>query len=107
MRNNLREVTLNNRVKLNLALICSRAFEYACIMLSDDENYALDTDGNRVLIGLTHGETREFEILDEFVSTLSPTSPVSDDGRSVIERRWLVLYEKHEAALRRYEPNQK
>ena len=65
-----------------------------------DDNYVLDADGNRMLIGLTLDETREFERLDELMSNASfvPT----DDSRSLNERRWLVLYDKHEAAVRIY-----
>ena len=65
-----------------------------------DENYILESDGNRILIGLTLEETREFECLDELMSNASfvPT----DDSRSLNERRWLVLYDKHEAAVRIY-----
>ena len=70
-------------------------------MACDDESHVLDADGNSVLVGLTLDETREFECLDELISTLGPVSPDStEDGRSLNERRWLVLYEKHEAALR-------
>ena len=73
-------------------------------MACDDDNYVLDGDGNRILIGLTLDETREFECLDELMSNLSfvPT----DDSRSLNERRWLVLYDKHEAAVRLYLSNQ-
>ena len=69
-------------------------------MASDDDSYVLDADGNRMLIGLTLDETREFERLDELMSNVSfvPT----DDSRSLNERRWLVLYDKHEAAVRIY-----
>jgi hypothetical protein len=65
-----------------------------------DDDYILDGDGNRILIGLTFDETREFERLDELMSNVSfvPT----DDSRSLNERRWLVLYDKHEAAVRIY-----
>ena len=65
-----------------------------------DDNYILDGDGNRILIGLTLDETREFERLDELMSNVNfvPT----DDSRSLNERRWLVLYDKHEAAVRIY-----
>ena len=62
-----------------------------------DDNYVLDADGNRILIGLTLDETREFERLDELISDLS--SAPTDDNRSLNERRWLVLYDKHEAAV--------
>ena len=49
-----------------------------CTMAYDDDGYVLDTDGNRILIGLT------------------------DDNRSLNERRWHVRYDKHEAAVRTY-----
>ena len=70
-----------------------------CTMGRDD-NYILDGDGNRILIGLTIDETREFERLDELISDLS--SAPTDDSRSINERRWLVLYDKHESAVRAY-----
>ena len=69
-------------------------------MACDDDNYFLDAEGNRFLIGLTLEETREFERLDELISNLS--SAPTDDSRSINERRWLVLYDKHEAAVRIY-----
>jgi hypothetical protein len=65
-----------------------------------DDDYVLDADGNRILIGLTLAETREFERLDELISDLS--SAPTDDSRSINERRWLVLYDKHEAAVQAY-----
>ena len=69
-----------------------------------EDNYILDSDGNRILIGLTLDETREFECLDELMSNVSfvPT----DDSRSLNERRWLVLYDKHEVAVRIYLSNE-
>ena len=69
-------------------------------MAYDDDNYLLDADGNRILIGLTLAETGEFERLDELISDLS--SAPTDDSRSINERRWLVLYDKHEAAVQAY-----
>ena len=69
-------------------------------MACDDDSYVLDADGNRILIGLTLDETREFECLDELISRLSSAS--ASDSRSLNERRWLVLYDKHEAAARTY-----
>jgi hypothetical protein len=71
-----------------------------CTMAYDDDSYLLDANGNRMLIGLTLDETREFERLDESMSNASfvPT----DDSRSLNERRWLVLYDKHEAAVKMY-----
>jgi len=66
----------------------------------DDDNYILDGEDNRILIGLTVDETREFEHLDELMSYANfvPT----DDSQSLNERRWLVLYDKHQAAERDY-----
>jgi hypothetical protein len=72
-------------------------------MAFDDDSYVLDADGNSVLVGLTIDETSEFECLDELISGLGPLSPfVTDDGRLLNARRWLVLFEKHEAALRAF-----
>ena len=71
-----------------------------CIMACGDDSYVLDSDGNRILIGLTLAETGEFERLDELISDLS--SAPTDDSRSINERRWLVLYDKHEAAIQAY-----
>ena len=63
-------------------------------MESDDDSYVLDANGNRILIGLTLDETREFECLDELISNLS-SAPTD-------KQRWLVLYDKHDAAVRSY-----
>ena len=65
-------------------------------MARDDDSYVLDADGNRILIVLTLDETREFERLDELISNL--ISAPADDSRSQKERRWLVLYDKHDAS---------
>jgi hypothetical protein len=72
-------------------------------MACDDDNYVLDGNGNRILIGLTLEETIEFEHLDELMSI--PSFVPTDDCRS-LKRRWLVLYDKHEAAVRLYLSNQ-
>ena len=68
--------------------------------MSCDDNYILDASGNRILIGLTLDETREFERLDELI--LDSGSEPTDERNSRNERRWLVLYDKHDAAVRRY-----
>jgi hypothetical protein len=68
--------------------------------MSYDDNYVLDADGKRILIGLTLDETREFERLDELI--LDSGSEPTDERNSRNERRWLVLYDKHDAAVRRY-----
>ena len=68
-------------------------------MASEDDSYVLDAEGNRILIGLTLVETREFERLDGLILSLSPETT---DARSRNERRWLMLYDRHEAAVRIY-----
>ena len=74
LRNQLRGVTLNNKVKLKLGLISSRTQLKTCARASEDDGYVLDADGNRILIGLTLDETREFERLDQLLLSLSPVS---------------------------------
>jgi hypothetical protein len=69
-------------------------------MAGDDDSCILDADGRRVLVGLTFDETLEFARLDEAI--LDSASEESNDSRSRNERRWLVLYDKHDAALREY-----
>jgi len=69
-------------------------------MASEDDSYVLDAQGNRILIGLTLVETREFERLDELI--LRPSVAATDADRSRNERRWLMLYDRHEAAVRIY-----
>jgi hypothetical protein len=68
-------------------------------MASQDDGYILDVAGNRILIGLTLVETREFERLDELILSLGPATT---NARSRSERRWLMLYDRHEAAARIY-----
>lgn len=65
--------------------------------------YFVDAVGQRVLIGLTIEETREFEGLDRAQS--EPQHCPSETGEAAAtsgpgERRWLMLYEKHERAWR-------
>jgi hypothetical protein len=70
-------------------------------MHNDDDSYAIDADGNRVLIGLTAAETAEFRILDQAISVHPPLSDTPRETWTRPEdRRWLELYEKHEAARR-------
>jgi hypothetical protein len=68
--------------------------------MSCDDNYVLDADGKRILIGLSLDETREFERLDEMI--LDSNSSPTDERNSRYERRWLVLYDRHDTAVRRY-----
>jgi hypothetical protein len=67
-------------------------------MTLEQDDYVFDLHGNRILIGLTLEETHEFERLDALIASLVPTSS-SSTGYSSNGIRWLVLYEKHEAAL--------
>jgi hypothetical protein len=67
-----------------------------CAMASEDDGYVLDADGNCILTGLTLVETREFERLDQLTLSLNPAST---DARSRNERRWLMLYDRHKAAV--------
>ena len=54
-------------------------------------------DGQRVMIGLSAGETAEFERLDsEIPMHAKPVWP--DTMNSPTEQRWRVLYTKHDSA---------
>lgn len=65
--------------------------------MSDD--YEIDSDGNRVLIGLSVAETREFLKLEEAIQgRLAPVS--SKEWKTPDELRWLELYQKQEARKR-------
>ena len=69
-------------------------------MIHDDDRYAIDTKGKRVLIGLTAEETREFLRLDGIIGGGPQTGFSRDNWSSPDDRRWLELYDKHEAATR-------
>ena len=59
-------------------------------------DYEIDGDGNRVLIGLSVAETREFLTLEDAIQgLLAPIS--SKEWKTADEVRWLALYQKHEA----------
>jgi hypothetical protein len=64
--------------------------------------YCVDTDGKRVLIGLSVQETFEFETLDALPPLDDTGSHVSwsTDGQPTTkrEKRWLELYLKHDEA---------
>lgn len=65
-----------------------------------EARFRFDDHGRRVLAGLTHEETTEFEALDG----LPPYGgqPVWPDGDLPIlpvETRWLALWDKHERAV--------
>ena len=59
-------------------------------------DYEIDGDGNRVLIGLSVAETSEFMKLEEAIQGL--IAPVSSkEWKTPDEVRWLALDQKHEA----------
>ena len=76
---------------MSQTLRCDRPMRF------EDDSYAIDSNGNRVLIGLNDEETRELEHLDAFVLTIRAFAPV-DPSQVTKEDRWLVLYTKHEEA---------
>jgi hypothetical protein len=57
-------------------------------------------DGNRILIGLTVEETREFLDLTDLLAGINPGQPLSSiDWTSPKEMRWLALMQKHALEL--------
>jgi hypothetical protein len=65
-------------------------------VIFDENSYALDDDGNRILIGLTAEETREFLDLTDLLARKNPGQPLSSvDWTSPKEARWLALMQKH------------
>ena len=69
-------------------------------MTFDESSYALDDDGNRILIGLTVEETREFLDLTDLLASINPGQPLSSiDWTSPKEMRWLALMQKHALEL--------
>lgn len=70
-------------------------------MIDDDNNYEIDAQGKRVLIGLSAEETAEFIRLDQAISNSKPLPQDSDaEWPHPLSGRWLELYEKHESAKR-------
>jgi hypothetical protein len=72
------------------------------IMAGDEEDeYELDAQGRRVLVGLTAEETDEFIRLDE--ADFFVLSPLSlQEWSRPEEKRWLELLEKHDLAIQPY-----
>ena len=69
-------------------------------MIDDDENFMLDADGNRVLIGLTVEETLEFDRLERHINKTGPFPHISrDEWLRSEEKRWLELWDQHQAAM--------
>jgi hypothetical protein len=69
-------------------------------MIDDDDSFAIDAGGKRVLIGLTAEETREFMRLDGIIGGGPPAGFSRESWNGPDDRRWLELYDKHEAARR-------
>jgi hypothetical protein len=65
-----------------------------------DGNYVFDNDGNRVLMGLTAEETREFLQLTDLLAWINEGQSLSSiDWAAPEEKRWLALMANHAAAL--------
>jgi hypothetical protein len=72
----------------------------AAAMIDHDENFMLDADGNRVLIGLTLEETLEFDRLERHINATGPFPHISrDEWHRSEEKRWLELWDQHQAAM--------
>jgi hypothetical protein len=69
-------------------------------MARDNDSFAIDEFGNRVLIGLSAEETDEYFLLDALISETGPLHTLGDGGYRPSEGRWLELFEKHETARR-------
>ena len=68
-------------------------------MIDDDENFLVDADGNRILIGLTLEETLEFDRLERHINETGPFPHIAkDEWHRSEEKRWLELWDKHQAA---------
>jgi hypothetical protein len=68
-------------------------------MMDDDDDFVLDAAGNRVLIGLSREETIEFDLLGDTIAVNGPIPNISrDEWHRPEEKRWLALWDKHEAA---------
>ena len=69
-------------------------------MIDDDENFMLDADGNRVLIGLTLEETLEFDRLERHINETGAFPHISrDEWHRSEEKRWLELWDQHQEAM--------
>ncbi|THD72770.1 MAG: hypothetical protein E7813_03565 [Bradyrhizobium sp.] len=68
-------------------------------MFDHDDNFELDSDGEPVLVGLTRSEMLEFIRLDELINADGSFPGIlRDEWHSADEKRWLELWDKHEAA---------
>lgn len=66
------------------------------------DRYAIDPQGERVLIGLSTAETKEFRMLDALSPSDGETIGWTFGGEptTVREKRWLELYTRHNEAWR-------
>jgi hypothetical protein len=95
-------LTFIDQVKSIEALLYLRAALWRGVIIGES-NYALDDDGNRILIGLTVEETREFLELTDLLASISPGQPLSSiDWTSPKEMRWLALMQKHSLELEKH-----
>jgi hypothetical protein len=78
------------------------SFELSAERTSDGPWAASETNGE-VMVGLTAAETREFMALDARNQIDEHGNPFQWpwDTTGAAKARWLALFEKHEAALRR------
>jgi hypothetical protein len=68
-------------------------------MFDDDDDFELDAHAQPVLVGLTRSEMLEFIRLDELINANGPFLDIlRDEWHSADEKRWLELWDKHEAA---------
>jgi hypothetical protein len=85
-----------------------RAFaaRYSQGVIFDENSYTLDDNGNRILVGLTAEETREFFDLTDLLASANPGQPLSSiDWTSPEEARWLALMQKHARELEKLARN--
>ena len=67
--------------------------------MHNDDDYAIDPKGYRVLIGLTIEETEELFRLDAVLSVPGSHAPL-DEIETPEEKRWSELLDRHEAAMK-------
>jgi hypothetical protein len=79
------------------------AISYDDKMAFGESNYAVDEEGNRVLLGLTVEETRELLELTDALATARPEQPLSSiDWTRPEEMRWCELMKRHAAELSKF-----
>ena len=88
-------------MNLGAAAILARAFlEPIPVASTSAEDYEVDADGRRVLVGLTWQETREFEHLDRSLPFEGQhVWPTEGLPQLPIEQRWHELWTRHQETL--------